>query len=71
MGSDDYLQTNLLTVTRRRVLWLFVLLITNTGTSAVIINQQDMLQQVVSLAAFIPLLIGAGGETEVPRLRRW
>jgi magnesium transporter len=60
-GDDSYFQTNLLTVARRRVVWLFVLLITNTATSAVISSQQDILQQVVALAAFIPLLIGTGG----------
>lgn len=43
------------------MVWLFVLLITNTGTSAVISSQQAILQQVVALAAFIPLLIGTGG----------
>lgn len=59
--GDDYFQTNLLTVARRRVLWLLVLLITNTGTSAVISSQQDVLQEVVALTAFIPLLIGTGG----------
>jgi magnesium transporter len=60
-GEDSYFQTNLLTVARRRVVWLFVLLITNTATSAVIRSQQEILQQVVALAAFIPLLIGTGG----------
>ena len=60
-GSDDYFQTNLITVARRRVVWLFVLLITNTGTSAVIHNQEGILQQFVALASFIPLLIGTGG----------
>ncbi|HEY9645200.1 MAG TPA: magnesium transporter [Chroococcidiopsis sp.] len=60
-GADNYFQTNLLTVARRRVVWLFVLLITNTMTSAVIRSQQEILQQVVALAAFIPLLIGTGG----------
>lgn len=60
-GEDDYFQTNLLTVARRRVVWLFVLLITNTGTSAVISSQEDVLSRVVALAAFIPLLIGTGG----------
>ncbi|NJL21519.1 MAG: magnesium transporter, partial [Leptolyngbyaceae cyanobacterium SM1_3_5] len=60
-GEDSYFQTNLLTVARRRVVWLFVLLITNTMTSAVIRSQQGILEQVVSLAAFIPLLIGTGG----------
>ncbi|MEP0958685.1 magnesium transporter [Leptolyngbya sp. FACHB-1515] len=60
-GEDSYFQTNLLTVARRRVVWLFVLLITNTMTSAVIRSQQGILEQVVALAAFIPLLIGTGG----------
>ncbi len=60
-GTDSYFQTNLLTVARRRVVWLFVLLLTNTVTSAVIRSQQEVLQQVVALAAFIPLLIGTGG----------
>ncbi|MEP0890772.1 MULTISPECIES: magnesium transporter [unclassified Leptolyngbya] len=60
-GDDSYFETDLMRVARRRVVWLFVLLITNTGTSAVIRSQQDILQQVVSLAAFIPLLIGTGG----------
>ncbi len=60
-GGDDYFQTNLLTVARRRVVWLLVLLFTNTLTSAVIRSQDDILAQVVALAAFIPLLIGTGG----------
>lgn len=60
-GGDNYFQTNLLTVARKRVVWLFVLLITNTATAFVISSQEDILRQVVSLAAFIPLLIGTGG----------
>ncbi len=60
-GGDDYFQTNLLTVARRRVVWLLALLLTNTLTSAVIRSQDDSWAQVVALAAFIPLLIGTGG----------
>jgi magnesium transporter len=60
-GDDSYFQTNLVTVARRRVVWLFVLLITNTATSAVIRSQESILEQVVALTAFIPLLIGTGG----------
>lgn len=59
--EDDYFQSNLFTVARRRVVWLLVLLLANTGTSAVIASQKDVLQKVVVLAAFIPLLIGTGG----------
>lgn len=60
-GEDSYFQTNLLTVARRRVVWLLVLLITNTATAVVIQNQEDVLEKVVALAAFIPLLIDTGG----------
>lgn len=60
-GADSYFQTNLFTVARRRVVWLFVLLITSVATSAVIRSQQAILEQVVALTAFIPLLISAGG----------
>ena len=59
--GDNYFQTNLLTVARRRVVWLFVLLLTNTVTGTIINSQKDILQQVVVLAAFIPLLTGTGG----------
>lgn len=59
--GDDYFQANLFTVARKRVTWLLVLLITNTLTSTVIRSQEDVLEQVVTLAAFIPLLIDAGG----------
>ncbi|MEB3259537.1 MAG: magnesium transporter [Cyanobacteriota bacterium] len=59
--EDDYFQSNLFTVARRRVVWLLVLLLANTGTSAVIAAENDVLKRVVVLAAFIPLLIGTGG----------
>lgn len=59
--GDNYFQTNLLTVARQRVVWLFVLLITNTVTGTIIRSQESLLQQVVALAAFIPLLTGTGG----------
>ncbi|MEA5570895.1 magnesium transporter [Calothrix sp. UHCC 0171] len=60
-GGDNYFQSNVLTAARKRVVWLFVLLIANTGTTAVISSQENVLEQVVALAAFIPLLIDAGG----------
>jgi magnesium transporter len=60
-GGDNYFQTDLLTVARKRVVWLLVLLLTNTVTGSIIKSQEGLLQQVVSLAAFIPLLTGTGG----------
>jgi magnesium transporter len=59
--GDNYFQTNLFTVARRRVSWLLVLLLTNTVTGSIIGAQEDVLSQVTVLAAFIPLLTGTGG----------
>ncbi|MBW4664888.1 MAG: magnesium transporter [Chroococcus sp. CMT-3BRIN-NPC107] len=60
-GGDNYFQSDLLTIARKRVVWLLVLLVTNTVTGTIIKSQESLLQQVVSLAAFIPLLTGTGG----------
>jgi len=60
-GGDNYFQTDLLTVARKRVVWLLVLLFTNTVTGTIIKSEEGILRQVVSLAAFIPLLTGTGG----------
>jgi len=59
--EDDYFRSNLFAIARRRVVWLLVLLVANSGTSAVIADQEQVLEQLVLLAAFIPLLIGTGG----------
>ncbi len=59
--GDNYFQSSLFTVARRRVIWLFVLLITNTVTGGIISSQQELLEKVVSLTIFIPLLTGTGG----------
>lgn len=60
-SGDNYFQMNLLEVARKRVVWLFVLLITNTVTGTIIKSQEDILTRVVTLTAFIPLLTGTGG----------
>lgn len=59
--GDNYFQASLLTVARRRVVWLLVLLLTNSVTGSILKTQQDILQQVVALSFFIPLLTGTGG----------
>ncbi|MCF4969126.1 magnesium transporter [Nostoc sp. CMAA1605] len=60
-SGDNYFQMDLMQVARKRVLWLFVLLITNTVTGTIIKSQEDILTKVVTLTAFIPLLTGTGG----------
>ena len=59
--EDDYFQSDLFVVARRRVVWLVVLVLANSLTTQVIAMNGEVLKQVVLLTAFIPLLIGAGG----------
>jgi magnesium transporter len=63
--ESNYFPSNPFAVTRRRIGWLFVLLITNTITAAVIESQEDVLQKVVVLAIFIPLLLASGGNVSI------
>ncbi len=59
--EDDYFVSNLFVVARRRVVWLAVLVVASFFTSEVIAMNEDVLQKVVLLTAFIPLLGGTGG----------
>ena len=59
--EDDYFQSNLFVVARRRIVWLAVLVLANGLTTHVIAMNDEVVKQVVLLTAFIPLLIGAGG----------
>ncbi len=59
--EDDYFQSSLFTIVRRRIVWLLILVLANGITTKVIAMNDQILSQVVILAAFIPLLIGTGG----------
>jgi len=56
-----YLNTNILTMTRKRIGWLLLLFLTATLTGSVMRLFQNELQAVVALSIFVPLLIGTGG----------
>jgi len=56
-----YFTTRVFNVVRRRISWLLLLLVVNTATASIIAGQEQLLAEVVLLAAFIPLLIGTGG----------
>jgi magnesium transporter len=59
--GKSYFQSNLLSVTRKRIPWLSVLLLTNVLTIFVMSNFEEILDEVVALAFFTPLLIDTGG----------
>ena len=61
-GSErGYFAARILSVVKRRIGWLFLLILVNTVTGAIIAGQEALLAEIVILAAFIPLLIDTGG----------
>ncbi|MCF8611493.1 magnesium transporter [Gordonia sp. HY285] len=63
MLKTPYLQSSVFTITRARVVWLFVLAISAILTVNVLEVFEGTLEQKVALALFIPLLTGIGGNT--------
>jgi magnesium transporter len=58
-----YLTVSVLRLARSRIVWLFLLIIAAGLTVNVLSVFEDTLAEVVTLALFIPLLIGTGGNT--------
>lgn len=56
-----YLDTPVLSVTRKRISWLLLLFVTESLTGSVLRLFENEMNEVVALAFFIPLLIGTGG----------
>jgi magnesium transporter len=59
--GEPYLSTPPWVLFRKRIVWLMVLFLAGTYTSAVLQIFSGTLAQVVALSFFIPLLIGTGG----------
>lgn len=59
--GKPYLETTAFTIFRKRIGWLLLLFVTETLTGTVLRHFEQELAAVVSLAFFIPLLIGTGG----------
>lgn len=59
--EESYLKTSAFTMAKQRIMWLIVLMVSATFTGRIIKSYQDVLQSVVILAAFIPMLMDTGG----------
>lgn len=57
----SYFTSRIFGIAGKRVVWLILLILVNTATASLIAGQSDLLGEIVILAAFIPLLIGTGG----------
>ncbi|OAT45677.1 MgtE family Mg/Co/Ni transporter [Proteus hauseri ATCC 700826] len=61
--DQPYLDTSPVTLWRKRVVWLLMLFVAEAYTSTVLHAFEDRLEAAISLAFFIPLLIGTGGNS--------
>lgn len=58
-----YLETSPIALWRKRVVWLLLLFVAEAYTGTVLKAFEDELEAAISLAFFIPLLIGTGGNS--------
>lgn len=62
-NEQPYLKTSVWTLAKNRIVWLLILMISATVTGAIIQGFEDLLQSVVILASFIPMLMDTGGNS--------
>ncbi len=60
-SDEEYLKTRVAVLAKNRVIWLLILMISATFTGIIIQRFQDVLQAVVVLTSFIPMLMDTGG----------
>jgi magnesium transporter len=59
--EEEYLKASSFSMARKRFVWLLILMITATFTQAIIRSYESMLATYVILTAYIPMLMGTGG----------
>jgi magnesium transporter len=60
-SDEPYLKTPILKLTRNRILWLLVLMLSATLTGTIIAGYEDALAVLPALVVFIPMLMDTGG----------
>ncbi len=61
--DEPYLDSSLARLFRKRIGWLLLLFLAASFTTSILRHHAELLDQVVALAFFIPLLIGTGGNS--------
>jgi magnesium transporter len=60
-ADESYLKTGVIQQAKNRIIWLLVLMLSATITGAIITSFENSLTVLPALIAFIPMLMGAGG----------
>lgn len=61
--ENSYFKTSVFQLYKKRIVWLLILFVAEAYTGNVLRHYEDTLSEVITLAFFIPLLIGTGGNT--------
>ena len=62
-SDKPYARTGILEIYRNRIPWLLFLMLSATFTSMILTHFEDMLAVCAALVAFIPMLMGTGGNS--------
>ncbi len=62
-SEKPYLKTGILDTCRQRIPWLLLLMISSTFTGKIITHYEDALGELIVLTAFIPMIMGTGGNS--------
>jgi magnesium transporter len=60
-SEEEYLKTSVFRLAKNRIFWLLVLMISATITGNIISKFQNVLQTIVILATYMPMLMNTGG----------
>ena len=60
-SEDDYIKTGVFTLTKNRIVWLLILMVSATFTGRIIEGFEDKLAVISGLTACIPMLMDTGG----------
>jgi len=60
-SSEEYLKTGVLALSKNRIVWLCVLMVSGTLSQVVINKYQNLLEIAVVLSSFITIITGTGG----------
>lgn len=60
-SKEEYLETSVLHLAKNRLTWLLVLMVSATFTGSIISKYEEIIEQMVVLAAAIPMLMDTGG----------
>ena len=62
-SENAYLDSHVFELAKHRITWLLILMLSATFTGRIIAKFNDMLQSIVILASFIPMLMDTGGNS--------